>query len=107
MGITGQCSNCGNAKCSHFVIPLAIPAAAPAPAPMPKITITGTGRIVLAGAPMKVALVEGPVDAMKMFSDPEEIRAKRKKDGVCIECGDRGTFINLECRCTKGHGKIF
>lgn len=30
--------------------------------------------------------------------------AEWKKKGLCPQCGDRGTWIQLSCVCTKGHG---
>lgn len=37
----------------------------------------------------------------------EELRTQRKRDGLCLDCGDRGEFINGACVCRNGHGKIF
>lgn len=37
----------------------------------------------------------------------EPIEVTRKRDGLCIQCGDRGTFVGGACMCQNGHGKIF
>jgi hypothetical protein len=38
----------------------------------------------------------------------DEIRAERKKNGLCLTCGDRGRFTpNGPCVCNNGHGRIF
>lgn len=38
---------------------------------------------------------------------PTDIKAQRKKDGVCVECGDRGESRGCVWFCKNGHGKIF
>lgn len=45
--------------------------------------------------------------AKECIVDGHELRAARKRDGLCVECGDRGEFRGMACFCTKGHGKIF
>lgn len=37
----------------------------------------------------------------------EPIEVIRKRDGLCIQCGDRGEFVGGGCMCKNGHGKIF
>jgi hypothetical protein len=63
-------------------------------------------------APIKYT--PAPADPFARITHPvvtiietEDVKAQRKKDGLCIECGDRGEFVNMLCMCTKGHGKIF
>lgn len=45
------------------------------------------------------------LDGDKPSADAD-IRAQRKVDGVCLECGDRGTFKAMALVCPV-HGKIF
>jgi hypothetical protein len=35
------------------------------------------------------------------------IQDQRRKDGVCLICGDAGEFKGLGCVCRNGHGRIF
>lgn len=42
-----------------------------------------------------------------VFVDQAALRAHRKKEGLCLECGDAGEMINLACMCRNGHGKVW
>lgn len=95
--MAGPCKHNGSAcpiGCSAFKLsPTLIPGVLPAT------------KVVIAGGPLKVEMIDFKLEVAK--SEPVDIKAQRKKDGVCVECGDRGTFVNLQCICNNGHGKIF
>lgn len=42
------------------------------------------------------------------YSQPDvAVEAQRKRDGLCLKCGDRGEFIQGACVCRNGHGVMF
>lgn len=97
LGRSGPCKFTGSscpANCNGFQLAATlIPGVFPVVPPPPKFISTGTPL----KTDMHISLAKSPVD----------IKAQRKKDGVCVECGDRGSFVNLACICNNGHGKIF
>ncbi len=39
--------------------------------------------------------------------DPQTLKMERKRKGLCLRCGDKGSMINMERYCNKNHGRIF
>ena len=76
------------------------------PITAPTASLTNASTNAIQGVPLGFPNSEVDIIMGANPSDIINIKAQRKKDGVCIECGDKGQIKAMACFCPI-HGKIW